>query len=490
MNKIKKYLLNNLQKQSLIRWGVPLLITSLFLILLKNASVMLSYSSIVGRRPIYLIFIGILMLVVICWRIALHKIRSHLLYRRLAFVPWGTLCIFVIGLLIMIELIYGLNYSTVNHLFFPLFSVLPISLSAIMWGISTNCPRKFFANLALSITSAFLALVMAEIIFRHILLKSEIPTTEQEFYDAFEKNWPHPISVEKAPNELRILGIADSFGTNGGKNNYHYLLESIIKQQNSFFSIVNISKSGYSLFEELAVLKKFGRRYNPDIVLHGFFIGNDISDVYRNLHEGSLFTYQNIPVQRPAGLPSYRPSNFLILQWISRYKTAMHDRWLHHAEQQNDSSVIGLSEERFLQIEANSIEACRKYALSSNERWKEVVAVLDNIRLEVEQIGAQYILVVHPDRFQVEEALLRQLQNAYALNLNNFDLKLPQKFLANYCETRKIPCIDLLPTFRDNSIREGLYRFRDTHYNERGNKLASEAIFDFLVQNKLIDSNQ
>jgi hypothetical protein len=43
-----------------------------------------------------------------------------------------------------------------------------------------------------------------------------------------------------------------------------------------------------------------------------------------------------------------------------------------------------------------------------------------------------------------------------------------------------IPTLDLLPVFRLMDREESLYKLQDSHWNEAGNRLAAEAIWEFF----------
>jgi hypothetical protein len=115
-----------------------------------------------------------------------------------------------------------------------------------------------------------------------------------------------------------------------------------------------------------------------------------------------------------------------------------------------------------------------------------IAHTLDEIHREVERIGAKHVIIIHPDQFQVEEELRRELERTYNLDMNQYDLDLPQRFLLDYCFTKGILCLDLLPTFRARGAAGGLYLLRDTHYNKEGNALAAQLIFNFLEEKKLL----
>ncbi len=112
--------------------------------------------------------------------------------------------------------------------------------------------------------------------------------------------------------------------------------------------------------------------------------------------------------------------------------------------------------------------------------------VLEAIRKEVREIGAKYVMVIHPDQFQVESELRQEVAQRFGLDLGGYDFSLPQRFFRNQCISLGVMCLDMLPTFRMHGSGGGLYLARDTHYNRKGNRLAAQLIFKFLRDFHLI----
>jgi hypothetical protein len=54
--------------------------------------------------------------------------------------------------------------------------------------------------------------------------------------------------------------------------------------------------------------------------------------------------------------------------------------------------------------------------------------------------------------------------------------------LKTFLDNEDIPYIDLLEDFKVATQKESLYKFRDTHWNDRGNDFAAEIIFNHLVK--------
>src|SRR5882672_1386387 len=87
--------------------------------------------------------------------------------------------------------------------------------------------------------------------------------------------------LQKTPGVFRILVVGDSFSWAGGREgNYTALLERMFEQRDGTHRI-DVINGGYSAThtgEQLAMLRKFGLQYNPDLVVLGFFVGNDFVD--------------------------------------------------------------------------------------------------------------------------------------------------------------------------------------------------------------------
>jgi SGNH hydrolase-like domain, acetyltransferase AlgX len=86
---------------------------------------------------------------------------------------------------------------------------------------------------------------------------------------------------QKTEGVFRVLVVGDSFSWAGGREgNYTALLERKLEDHYGYHKI-DVINAGYPMThtaQQLAMLKKYGLRYNPDMVLLGFFVGNDFID--------------------------------------------------------------------------------------------------------------------------------------------------------------------------------------------------------------------
>ncbi len=390
--------------------------------------------------------------------------------------------------------------------------------------------RQALVNVTLALFVTCVALLAAEIVFRELILIPKVPRTPRQFREVIARWWPKPVAVEKQPGTFRILGLADSFGQVGGPQNYHYLLVDSLNAGSLRYEMVNLSVGEFEPADELAILRAYGPRYGADLVLHGFCVGNDF-----NSASEPLLTYRNISVRARTGPERFLPRNFTLREWVRRYRLVMADRTKKAQEaarkarrdekrrtvrpggpgvaQARDAgppkpkrpptartgagedSATGrpkrrpppqqpsegtFSRESFLRIVRSRMEASRVDL--PRHSFFRIVATLDSLHHTARRMGATYVMVIHPEQYQVEPDLFRAVCERYRLDPSRYDLGRPQRFLINYCRLRNIPYVDLLPAFRTHGAGGGLYLPRDTHYSTRGNEVAAGEIARFLRQ--------
>ena len=149
-----------------------------------------------------------------------------------------------------------------------------------------------------------------------------LKTNEFGFND---RVYPH----ERTPGTCRVLVLGDSFNWAEGPNgNYTAILEEKLAQELGAgrVEVVNVGYSATHTAEQLPVLRKYGLQYHPDLVLLGFFVGNDFVDAKpwrRNIIYGDTFVKLDTRTERETvvlGQP---------LLFRSRLAALIHWQWLH-----------------------------------------------------------------------------------------------------------------------------------------------------------------
>lgn len=91
----------------------------------------------------------------------------------------------------------------------------------------------------------------------------------------------HDYPLQKEANTYRILILSDSFNWAGGpEGNYTALLERRFAAEfpHRRVEVINAGYPGTHTAEQFYTLRKFGLQYQPDLVVLGFFVGNDFYD--------------------------------------------------------------------------------------------------------------------------------------------------------------------------------------------------------------------
>lgn len=503
------------------RWGVPILTTAIFF------AVFLAYKSsesqIFSRYNVnlFVLLLAAGFLTCVCWWVALAEHRYTRLINRIFQLTTLNMMIIFFGLLTLSDLFVDL---------LPVTAWLPLLAGLIILWMTLERPwgarlqqiqiQELVNNVALAVGAILISLIFSEVIFRYVLLENEVPVTNEEFEQLIASAWPRPIPRARDPDKFRILGLSDSFGGAGGPKNYHYILETLYTDEGVAIEVVNFSRGGYDPIDQLALFKRFAASYQPDLILHGFFVGNDFEPPKKELQ-----AFQGIVLRPATGLRAYRPHNFLLRRWFRNYIIVVRDNLLKASETASTSPITSIDQsavvrtnlrkgpeagstlpvisiDRSMEVEAeikpeitvppsggtfSQAEFLRieKYRLNIYQprqpppvRWQKTMALVNEIRAEAARIGSDYVMVIHPDQLQVEHEVILALEENYNLDLSRYDLALPQRFLIDHCAEYNIKCLDLLPIFKERSYP--LYLIRDTHYNDNGNRLAAEAIFDLL----------
>ncbi len=344
---------------------------------------------------------------------------------------------------------------------------------------------KALCSVTLVVCSVVLVVILAELVLRFFLLETLTPKNRREFLQLMSTQWPQPIPVTKPKGTFRILGLADSFGVIGGASaNYHYLLEQTLRRQLSpGIQMVNVSVAGYEPRHELAILR-FAMPYAPDVVLHGFFVGNDFT-----LYGEDNYQYRGIRIENEPGISRYWPRHFFLADLIHNQMLRM--RELRQIELEQKTGVVTeagyQSRKFFLQMQLQRMIFLKK---QSENEMKRVFPILDSIRNVAAKEGARYAMIIHPDHTQVDESLRRDLIKTFQIREQDYDFDFPQKLLASYCAASGILCLDLLPALRAKAKQEALYTISDGHYNLAGNQLAADKIGQFIIDRDLVGNIQ
>ena len=137
-------------------------------------------------------------------------------------------------------------------------------------------------------------------------------------------------------------------------------------------------------------------------------------------------------------------------------------------------------------MRAAPVQRLRLFDRELTGRFEGLLEILERTLLvlhaQVDETGADFVVLVIPDVLQVHEEVLSAVLQHAQLPRDRIDLERPQRALAELFEREEIAFFDLLADLRRAALGGALYRFQGTHWNEEGNTRAAEAFSDYLVE--------
>ncbi len=252
-----------------------------------------------------------------------------------------------------------------------------------------------------------------------------------------------------------ILNIGDSitFGANIKDLNQVYgkVLQRMIRQNfpNENHIVYNAGIGGYNIWQEWALLKELTGKIKYDMVLLGLCL-NDSSP--------KMFVSEDIKgavVNVSGEIESTK--DLFSRKFFNRFK-------LYVMLKEAVKSV----QRRYPKLFPSSM--MWHNLLIKGEGWKSLKSTILEIHEKLTQNGIPFVVIIFP--------------YAHQLNLEAKD-NIAQNDLLQFCEAKKIPCYDLFSIYKQHSQRiqwdeEGI------HPDVNGHQLAGEAIYHYLVEQKLI----
>ncbi len=333
------------------------------------------------------------------------------------------------------------------------------------------------------------------------------------------------ISFDKQPGIKRILILGDSY-TFGvyveDDETFSARLESLLQEDGYKVEVINAGYAcGWETDEQYAWLLNEGLKLNPDIVILGFFLGNDITGINPEnwteinkkglpikIHDKDLYIDESGRIRSKKSdnktvgsefiyrIPVLRESQLLIL--LSKKFEYYKEKIVMRLEENKNLSAppSGASVYWYPQIfGASAGKVYEKYNSTYLQRrsefnQKELLfkKLLEGMRDATEEHGIKFAVLMVPFNFQVEPEYF--LPKVFALPDEQKAIRNGEILIAeNYFETIKtelekerIKYLDILGPMRRAN---GKYypRNGEVHFNPNGHNFVAEIIKRFIIEN-------
>lgn len=349
-------------------------------------------------------------------------------------------------------------------------------------------------NIAITVVTIFMLIIVAEIwlqLYPHRVTGISGVDTVGEFSDYTSRGYLTEDIFNKKKGVIRILGLGDSFSVylRDKKLNYNNILQDkFVTSGRGEVEIVNAGMEAVGPEYYWQILRKLGDSFKPDLVLVGFFVGNDFEEGIFSVFIGNFINEPKDLIQRYSKYNQFRYWRLhqLVKKKYTRYREEQ--RREQEVKHQPAQQVGTFSQVTFLEIEKE-----RSWIFNKNKRellnryWQGCSEVLLKMKAWCDQRQIKLVIAILPEQLQVDQALREAVLTKYNhIAAENLDLSYPDNLIVNFCRTQNIHCLDMLGQFQEQGKTRQLYSLNDSHWNEAGNRLAADLIFDYLEKNHLV----
>ncbi|MBF0445495.1 MAG: SGNH/GDSL hydrolase family protein [Magnetococcales bacterium] len=265
--------------------------------------------------------------------------------------------------------------------------------------------------------------------------------------------------------------------------------------------ILGFGVSGYSTAQELLVIEKRIWKYQPDLVILGFFTGNDLLENSRALGGDAMrpvFELKDGVLQKNMDFlqsQEYIAKNSLFgrfkLGVMSRFRLAQAIALAHH----KFLLLSEISESKNMQINDVQTEPgidVKIYAPPTDEKWHSTweitEALLKRIHEEVKKHGAKFLLVTMTNGAQVHPN--SEFREYFKKRLNIPNLFYADERIKQIGIKHGFPVLNLAIDLQKFASQTGvwLHGFKNSakgigHWNENGHLIAGQRIASYLCYN-------
>ena len=309
-------------------------------------------------------------------------------------------------------------------------------------------------------------------------------------------------SYEKPPGTFRILLLGDSFMEAiqvEQQETTAAVLERRLRAAHPDLNVevINSGVAGWGTGIEGLYLDNEGYKFQPDLVLVSFFIGNDLHDNFYKLQlagddldlavkpyfgldkSGAVITRNPPPAPPPASglLPLMRSC----CQLWNVFETGVLNRF---GDGQANTPLWAAAP-----MEAHTRAL---YDAEPTGEWKdgwEITSQLfDKLKARTDAMGVPLAVFVIPDSPQLSESEWREMVGGRRVTRGRSELDAPNQQVALIAERHKLPLLDLLPTLQQESGGQPrrFYFVTDQHWNRDAHAVAARELERFLTERGLV----
>ena len=289
-----------------------------------------------------------------------------------------------------------------------------------------------------------------------------------------------------AKGVFRVLLLGDSFSVGHGLTLENSLpkqleraLQTELEKENSNdgiirVEVINAANGGYSPYNYWKGYIRWKPVFDPDIVLIGFFFGNDYKcedeDIRFLIKDGQMLArYRKGETPR---IPQ-KSVLFVIRKWLaqnSEFYVLMRNFFYYN-------ETIGFFTRRQKASSGPQLEQLKPYLVPELEMEKKeaekCLCYIRKLRDQAVRDRVPVVMLEIPVKFEIDRDYYKQIIQAYKLRPDQIDLNQPFKKLDDFCRPLGIPILDPRLALKKYHKDHRCYFQYDGHWNKRGVEIAA-----------------
>jgi len=269
------------------------------------------------------------------------------------------------------------------------------------------------------------------------------------------------ISIPKPPGTIRVLVLGDSvtLQTALPEDETYTDLAGKILSASFKVEVINAAVTGVGLMEEIGILKENGLRVQPDVVLLGFYL-NDSRPAWGFEKEYYKLSPRLIEFSKTIEQYSY------LYKWI--WKRLLARRYMRKDLASIWDWTRDYNQGGWKTSKADYLKVIQGAKLDFGSAWQEkswdtIYSGLDELAGLGEKNNFKLMVLIFPATIQVK---------------SEFGDDYPQQKMMAYCREHSVPCLDLLPIFRQHMNEDTHFDY--CHMTALGNQLIAKPVAEFL----------
>ena len=293
------------------------------------------------------------------------------------------------------------------------------------------------------------------------------PPNSRGFYD-------EEFVEQRRPGVTRVVALGDSYavGEVPYAENYLTLTDAAL---GASVEILNFGVVDTEVPHYLEILKTEAVAHDPDLVLAGIYIGNDI----HRAPPSGFFSR--------SGSRAFTSARIMYIVWKSGqpYRMARPLDWLYEFRPDGTrAEKPGMSVEHHHHIEWKHLRYIFRppYDRRTRNAWRDTLAAVDALVSFCRERSIPIVATLAPDEVQVWPDLYRAVLARYDAEPGDFDLAYPNRQLRAKLESLGVPVLDFTEALSDAQREAPTYHLRGVHWNRRGNAVAAEQLTPWLSE--------